>query len=70
MIASQQFGNLTGGASADVLNYDVLPQTLEVDKEEYRRVLDLVGEYKSVDDLATKNSIIQELEKELLNLTN
>ncbi len=70
LIASQYLGDLTTGASAEVLNYEELPQTLEVDKEEYRKALDLVSQYGSVDDLATKNNIIQELEEELLNWAN
>lgn len=61
LVASQQFVGLTGGASADVINYDLLPPNITVSSEEYRQAYDLIGAYQAKTDLASKNEIIQEL---------
>jgi|GEM_PF-7010451 len=61
LIASQQIVGLTGGASADVINYDLLPPTITISSEEYQQAFDLIGAYQVKTDLASKNEIIQQL---------
>ena len=61
LVASQYVADFTGGASADVVNYDLVPAEVTISKEEYRMALDKVAEYRSKTDLASKNEIIQEL---------
>lgn len=66
LIASQYVGDLTGGASADVVNYDQLPETISISSEEYRGALDLISQYQTQTDLASKNESITQL-RELMS---
>lgn len=61
LMASQRFAGLTGGASADVVNYDQLPAEITLTQAQYKEAMDLLGEYSSRDDLASKNEIVTEL---------
>lgn len=67
LIASQYVGDFAGGASADVVNYDRLPETISISSEEYVQALDMVAEYQSKTDLASKNEVITQLRELMSN---
>ena len=56
LMASQRFAGL-----ADVVNYDQLPAEITLTQAQYKEAMDLLGEYSSRDDLASKNEIVTEL---------
>ncbi len=70
LISSQYLGDLAGGASADVVNYDNLPPQITITDEQYKAALDYLDQYQAKNDLATKNQIIQEFREELFSWAN
>ena len=67
LIGSQYLGDLAGGASADVVNYDTLPAQMTITDEQYKKALEYTDQYQASYDLATKNEIIQELREHLFS---
>jgi hypothetical protein len=65
LIGSQYVSDFTGGASADVVNYDQLPPEIAVTSEQYRQALEMIDEYQAKDDLASKNEVVQRLKEGL-----
>jgi len=65
LIGSQHFSDLTGGANAGVVNYDLLPPQITISGDQYRHALELLDTYSAHDDLATKNQIVQSLRDEM-----
>lgn len=61
LLGTQYVSDLTQGASADVVNYDLLPPEIAVSKDDYQKALELVDEYYVHTDLASKNETVQEL---------
>jgi len=63
LIGSQYLSDFTGGASADVINYDTLPPEITISADQYKSALDLIDTYQAKDDLASKNELIQRLKE-------
>jgi len=60
-LGAQYLSNLSGGASAQVVNLEQLPPSVSVSREDYTTMLSLLDRYTAVSDLATKNQIFKEL---------
>jgi hypothetical protein len=60
-IGTQYFSQVSGGASAQVINTVDLPSTIDVSKEDFITIQSLLDRYTMVTDLATKNQIVKEI---------
>jgi hypothetical protein len=61
VIGAQYLKQTTGGASAQVTNFEQLPPTLSVTKEDYVTIVSQLDAYDAASDLATKNQIVKGL---------
>lgn len=60
-IGAQYLGQLSSGASAQVVDPADVPMTITVSKEDYISMQSLLAQYEQFTDLARKNAAIQEL---------
>ena len=63
LIGSQYISDFTGGASAEVINYDQLPPQITITSDQYKQVLEQINTYQAQQDLASKNETIQRLKE-------
>ncbi|MFA5009824.1 MAG: hypothetical protein WC553_01155 [Patescibacteria group bacterium] len=61
VIGAQYLPQISGGASAQVINTVDLPSTINVSKEDFITIQSLLDRYTMVTDLATKNQIVKEI---------
>jgi len=62
VVFGQYLNRSTSGASADVVNWDELPNQVVLSKDDYATVLQLIESYKKAYDLPTKNGLVADLE--------
>lgn len=62
VIGAQYVSNLTGGASAQVIELDKLPAAILVSREDYTTMVSQIDAYWAAHDLATKNQVMKELQ--------
>ena len=62
VIGAQYLGGLTGGASAEVIKYDELPNEIKITKDDYVSMKSVLDSYWAASDLATKNQKIKEFQ--------